>query len=128
MILLYGRKENSMADEEKTIIERVVDGTGFNDSSFNSELLIHINVAAYDLYQNGVIYSPVIKKETKLSDLKSEAKDEEQIISYFTLHAKLYVDSPAPSMVQSYHTALSKILDRLSMERSKYDQEKEVSK
>ena len=104
-----------MAEQEETIIKRVVAGTGFNDESFNSELLIHINVAAYDLFQNGVINSPVIGKDTLVSSLNPKEEDVEQIISYFTIHAKLYVDSPAPSMVLSYNNALSKILDRLGM-------------
>ena len=112
-----------MSDKEKTIVERVREGLGFLDASFDTDLLVYINLASYDLYQNSVIANPKVYADTKLSGLEPKVSDTESIISYLTLNSKLLLDSPQPSMVATYNDVISRLLDRLSMEVTKHSKE-----
>lgn len=115
-------KEVKDSVETKTIVERVREGLSFLDSSFDTDLLVHINVASYDLYQNSVISTPVIYKDTTIDDLEPNIIDTESIISYLTLSSKLHLDPPQPSMVSTYVATIARLLDRLAMEVTHHDE------
>ena len=100
-----------------TIVKAVREGVGFLDEAFDNEILIHVNVAAYDLFQNGVIKGQAITKDTTMDDLAPNPDDTEAVKSYFTLTVKLLLDSPQPSMVNTYTATLSRISDRLHLSR-----------
>ena len=93
-----------------------------DDSSFDSELIIHINSNLATLYQNGVGLPIVVEDSTALwSDLKDESKNNdmfEQIKTYIFLRTKLLFDPPSPSTAKYMDAAATELLWRL---RCHYD-------
>ena len=117
------RIDMSEEDVKDTILDHVRTGLGALDESFNPELLIHINIGAYDLHQNDVIRTPDINATSIISDIVFDSNDENAVLSYLTIQTKLLFDSPAPSMVGTYNSTLERLNNRLHL--SRYNQ-KEV--
>ena len=93
-----------------------------DDTSFDSELIIHINSNLATLYQNGVGLPITVEDSTALwSDLKDESKNNdmfEQIKTYIFLRTKLLFDPPPPSTAKYMDEAATELLWRL---RCHYD-------
>ena len=93
-----------------------------DDSSFDPELIIHINSHLATLYQNGVGLPIVVEDSTALwSDLKDESKNNdmfEQIKTYIFLRTKLLFDPPPPTTAKYMDEAATELLWRL---RCHYD-------
>ena len=93
-----------------------------DDSSFDSELIIHINSNLSTLYQNGVGLPIVVEDSTALwSDLKDDSKNNdmfEQIKTYIFLRTKLLFDPPPPKTANYMDAAATELLWRL---RCHYD-------
>lgn len=102
-----------MAEDKQTVVSTIREGLGFLDTAFDNEILTHVNVGSYDLYQVGALNTPVILSTTEWKDIINEPKDLEVAKSYLALHTKLLFDSPQPSIVQTYVKTLERMLDRL---------------
>ena len=93
-----------------------------DDSSFDHELIIHINSHLATLYQNGVVLPITVKDSGTLwSELKDESKNNdmfEQIKTYIFLRTKLLFDPPPPKTANYMNEAATELLWRL---RCHYD-------
>ena len=93
-----------------------------DDTSFDSELIIHINSNLATLYQNGVGLPITVEDSTALwSELKDESKNNdmfEQIKTYIFLRTKLLFDPPPPSTAKYMDESATELLWRL---RCHYD-------
>lgn len=111
--------------KDDTILAVIRDGLGYLDHSFDKDLITYINTGTYDLYQVGVITTPVIDQTTKWKDIIVNSKDIPTATSYLALSTKLLFDSPQPSIVATYNSTLSRMLSRLHLERYRKDEEVE---
>ena len=110
--------------QTQSILDTVRGAIGLvaDDTSFDSELIIHINSNLSTLYQNGVGLPIVVEDSTALwSDLKDDSKNNdmfEQIKTYIFLRTKLLFDPPPPSTAKYMDAAATELLWRL---RCHYD-------
>ena len=110
--------------QTQSILDTVRGAIGLvaDDTSFDSELIIHINSNLATLYQNGVGLPIVVEDSTALwSDLKDESKNNdmfEQIKTYIFLRTKLLFDPPPPKTANYMDAAATELLWRL---RCHYD-------
>ncbi len=110
--------------QTQSILDTVRGAIGLvaDDTSFDSELIIHINSHLATLYQNGVVLPIVVEDSTALwSELKDESKNNdmfEQIKTYIFLRTKLLFDPPPPKTANYMDAAATELLWRL---RCHYD-------
>lgn len=94
--------------ENRNILETIREGLGLSedDTSFDVELLIHINAAVARLTQNGVGKYVDINTETMWYDILVDPTAEQEysnmIPKYVLISTKLIFDPPAPSIVDQY--------------------------
>lgn len=108
---------------EKSILKDVREsmGLGSEDSSFDVELLMHINAAISRINQNGVgKYITVSDDTTTWGDLmdttQTEGNKHFKLVPLFTtLSTKLIFDPPPPSTVDYYARSADELLWRLKL-------------
>jgi hypothetical protein len=91
----------------KSILIDVREAVGLTPTStdFDTELIMHINTAISNLYQNGVVKPIVVTDETTTwGDLQNPLNTDgnqvfPMVLSYVTLSTKILFDPPPPSAV-----------------------------
>lgn len=107
---------NSILNDTKEAI-----GLSITDSSFNNEILQHVNSAIVKLNQNGVGKYLVVDGDVQTwGDLKDPDQIEGNnyfatVPLFITLSTKLLFDPPPPSNVEYHHNNASEILWRLKV-------------
>lgn len=106
------------------IIEDVRQDIGVIDESFDSDILIYINVAITDLRMVGATNATSVGKDddwSKVGDVFSDTQG--SIRSYISTKTKYMFDPPQPSMVGQMGTIIDHSLFRIqqSVELQEYD-------
>lgn len=111
------------------ILETTKDAIGLivEDTSFDAELLLHINAALSTLYQNGIGKPVHVDRDDKWSKFVNDEQNQNdymfgQIKQYVFLETKILFDPPPPSTVEYVKNAADSMLWRL---RENYDVMKE---
>lgn len=89
------------------------------DTTFDNEILPHVNGAIVKVSQNGACKSVFITTTTTWSDLAIgdvDAKYFTMIPLYLMLSTKMLFDPPPPSTLQYYQTSLTELLWRIKIE------------
>lgn len=110
----------------KSILEtvRVALGLLADDTTFDHELVMHVNGAIATLVQNGVVLEAVVIDDTMIWDnLKDTSKPDsqymfEQVKLFVFVKTKILFDPPPPSTAKYMDEYASEILWRL---RESYD-------
>lgn len=124
-------EEPKVSARPESILETVRGALGLDvkDSSFDNEIVVHINSAIATLNQNGVGLPIVVTDDTQLWE---EFKDPAQAISnlmfeqskmYVFIRTKILFDPPPPSNIKYMAEAAEETLWRL---RETYDKPREV--
>lgn len=104
---------------DEAIIKTVRKAMGLleDDTSFDTDLLIHSNLALVKLIQNGVTKYPMITVDSTWNDLKGITSNDSfsMIPSYITLQVKVLFDPPPPSSAQYMSEQLEELLWRLRL-------------
>jgi hypothetical protein len=107
----------------KSILIDVREAVGLTPTStdFDTELIMHINTAISNLYQNGVVKPIVVTDETTTwGDLQNPLNTDgnqvfPMVLSYVTLSTKILFDPPPPSAVDYQTRNVDQILWRLKV-------------
>ena len=102
----------------KTVREAM--GLGVDDTSFDSELLIHINASLARINQNGVGNLVLVSDDTVTwKDFIGEVEVGSDIFHlvplFVSLNTKLIFDPPPPSTVEQYARSCDELLWRLKI-------------
>lgn len=95
-------------------------GLNEDDSSFDTDLLIHVNSAIVTLNQNGIGQSIMINDTTTWQELKKEGREKSDeafpmLVGYVKLFTKLLFDPPPPSAVEYHKNSKDEMLWRLRL-------------
>lgn len=108
---------------ENSILKDIREGIGLgvDASSFDTELLMHINALISEINQNGVGRSITVDGETTTwSDLMDPTQVEgnkhfQLVPLYMMMTTKLFFDAPPPSTAEHYSRNSDKLLWRLKI-------------
>jgi hypothetical protein len=107
----------------ENILDQTKEAIGLSSessSSFDTDLLMHINSAIGKLNQNGIGNFIVVDEATTWEDFQNPTQTEgnqyfQMIPSFITLSTKLIFDPPPPSNVQYYKDNIDQLLWRLKL-------------
>lgn len=100
------------------VTTRTALGLNADDTSFDSELKLHINSALLKAFQNGVGKLTIVNDETTLwNDVKDSTQTGNDYFDYLPmfvhLSTKIIFDPPPPSLVEMYNRQIDELLWRL---------------
>lgn len=106
-------------DKILTHIKEVI-GLSADDTSFDTDILTHINGSVGELNQNGVGNAIVVDEDTTWRDLENpeqgDANDYFKMVPLFiALNTKILFDPPPPSSVEVHSAQIAKLLWRLKI-------------
>ena len=115
----YGKEGYTLMED--SIIKTVRTALGLNaeDTSFDSELFLHINSTLATLNQNGIgLQTSVSDDTTEWNDFKDPSqlegnKNFEQVKLYVFLKTKIVFDPPPPSNIHYFNEIIIETLWRL---------------
>lgn len=110
-------------NESNSILKDIRVAVGLTEDTvdFDTDLIMHINAALGELYQNGVGFPIVLTDDTTTWDeLKDPLQAEgnlyfHMIPLYITMSTKIIFDPPPPSTVEVYKGKLTELLWRLKI-------------
>lgn len=89
------------------------------DTTFDNEILPHINSAVGKIYQNGACKSVIVNDTTTWADISIDGTINADYFTmiplYISMNVKLLFDPPPPSMVEPYQRILTEHLWRLKI-------------
>lgn len=118
--------------ENDNILESIREGLGLSkdDTSFDTELLMHVNAAVGRLNQNGVGKYVQVDDKTMWHDILVDPLAEQEysnmIPIYVLISTKLIFDPPAPSIIDQYVRMTEEMLWRLKIAYEKPEEVKTV--
>lgn len=106
--------KNVLADVREAI------GLSTDPSTFDNEILMHINSGAGKLNQNGITLPIVVDVDTTWGDLQDPTKTEgnkvfHMVPLFMMLNTKILFDPPPPSAVEHYSRQIEELLWRLKI-------------
>lgn len=116
-------------DLQKSILKDIRIAVGLSEDvlDFDTELLMHINVAIATLNQNGIGNFIVVENdEPKWIDLQDPTQIEgnkyfKMVPLFVTISTKILFDPPPPSSVQYHEKSVNQILWRLKVAYEVYN-------
>ena len=95
-------------------------GLGESDTTFDEEILLHINSSIGKLSQNGAVKNIFVSGEDSLWDsLLHDHDSMGMITSFIFLNVKVLFDPPPPSTIQYYNSQIEELLWRLKVSYEK---------
>lgn len=104
-------------DEKVLETVRQTMGLAVDDTSFDTDLLVHSNLALVKLIQNGITKYPMITVDSTWNDVKNGVENESFITvpSFVMLQVKVLFDPPTAANINYMNEQLEEILWRLRL-------------